>query len=157
MKRFQWSSWLCTMNRRLEVTPLKPSLSVWSFSSPSSHIYVWSVYDDIRCHDARSCAFSPDHPFPLRSALTTNSSLASLPSSSPALLSPSLSFLQNPLLFSPHPLTISFFTFFEISPTFIVSLIPPFFILPSFVRINRIRGALKCRKSLFYLLYYVLW
>ena len=108
-----------------------------SSSSSLSHFYVGSMWDDSRLRAARSYTSSPDSPFSLRTSFTQSAHLffglplLPLPcTSTPIALFPTYSSL---LVTRPYRRIPRSWTFFEISPTFVVPLIFSFLILSDLV------------------------
>ena len=95
-------------------------------SSSLSHFYVGSIWDDSRLHAARSNT-SPDSPFSLRSSFTQSAHLffghpLLLPCTSvPITLFPTYS--SSLLITCPYHCILHSWTFFEITPTFVLPLI----------------------------------
>ena len=93
------------------------------------------MYADIHLHEARSYISYPGSPFSLISSLTlSNHLMLGLP-----LVyfhfhrPPSYAVLPTLRITCPYHFNLLSWTFFPISPTFVVPLIPSFLILPSFV------------------------
>ena len=113
------------------------SSSSSSYSS-LSHFYVGSMWDDSRLHAARSYTFFPDRPFSLRSSFTQSAHLFfGLPlfllpcTSIPITLFPTYS--SSLLITCPYHRILRSWTFFEISPIFVLPLICSFLILSKLV------------------------
>ena len=131
--------------------------STKSSSSPSSysHFYVGSMYDDIRLHVARSYTSSANSPFSLISSFTLSNHLLLgrplflLPCTfiTIALLPTQCSSL---LITCPYHFNLLSCTFFVISSTFVVPLIPSFLILSSFVTPHIHRSILMSATSNFF-------
>ena len=96
-------------------------------SSSHSHFCMESIFDDIHQHVAWSYTSSAASRFSLISSFTlSNHLLLGIPLLSPVLSFPLPSFLRCAPLFASHAHTHSTFvsyTFFAISPTFVISLI----------------------------------
>ena len=94
-------------------------------SSSLSHFYVGSIWDNSRLHAARSYT-SPDSPFSLRSSFTQSAHLFfGLPLLLPCTSIPITYFLtySSLIITFPYHHILRSWTFFEISPTFVLPLL----------------------------------